>query len=255
MAEVTRYEVVDGVAHVVVARPGKRNALSREVLDRLAVHAAEAASDPRVGAVVVSGEGGQFSAGLDLADLAGLADAALSEEDVGAVQAVLTAYEELDVPTVAAIEGVCLGGGLQLALACHLRAVAPGARLAVLETRWGLVPDLGATWRLPRLVGTGRATELILSAREVGTEEALAIGLAEVALPATGAVEAAHALAARLAAGPTALRLVPRLVREAAAAPREAALAAEARAQLHALAAGDLAVAVAAVRDGGATRP
>jgi 2-(1,2-epoxy-1,2-dihydrophenyl)acetyl-CoA isomerase len=193
----TRYEVVDGVAHVVISRPAKRNALSRAVLDRLAAHAAAAADDPAVGAVVVSGEGGHLSAGLDL-----------------------------------------------------LRAVAPSARMAVLEPRWGLVPDLGATWRLPRLVGVGRATELILSGREVGAEEALAMGLAEIALPAEGAVEAAHALAARLAAGPTALRLVPRLVREAAAAPRESALAAEARAQLRALASGDLAVAVAAAADG-----
>jgi enoyl-CoA hydratase/carnithine racemase len=242
----TRYEVVEGVAHVVITRPGKRNALSRAVLDRLAMHAAEAGADPAVGAVVVSGEGGHLSAGLDLADLAGLATAALTEADVAAVQAVLTAFEELDVPTIAAVEGVCLGGGLQLALACHLRAVAPTARMAVLEPRWGLVPDLGATWRLPRLVGVGRATELILTGREVGADEALALGLAEIALPGEGAVEAAHALAARLAAGPTALRLVPRLVREAAAAPRDVALAAEARAQLRALAAGDLAAAVAA---------
>lgn len=246
MEQPTRYEVVDGVAHVVIARPDRRNALSRAVLDRLAAHAAEAGADPDVGAVVVSGEGGHLSAGLDLADLAGLATAQLTEDDVAAVQAVFTAFEELDVPTIAAVEGVCLGGGLQLALACHLRAVAPGARMAVLEPRWGLVPDLGATWRLPRLVGVGRATELMLSGREVGTEEALAIGLAEVPLPAEGAVAAAHALAARLAAGPTALRLIPRLVREAAGAPRESALAAEARAQLRALATGDLAAAVAA---------
>jgi enoyl-CoA hydratase len=246
----TRYEVVDGVAHVVISRPAKRNALSRAVLDRLAAHAAAAADDPAVGAVVVSGEGGHLSAGLDLLDLAGLATADLTEADVAAVQAVFTAFEELEVPTIAAVEGVCLGGGLQLVLACHLRAVAPSARMAVLEPRWGLVPDLGATWRLPRLVGVGRATELILSGREVGAEEALAMGLAEIALPAEGAVEAAHALAAWLAAGPTALRLVPRLVREAAAAPRESALAAEARAQLRALASGDLAVAVAAAADG-----
>lgn len=241
----TRYRVVDGVAHVVIARPSRRNALSRTVLDRLAGHVAEAASDPGVGALVLSGEGGHLSAGLDLADLAGLATAVPTEADIAALQAVFTAIEELDVPTIAVVEGVCLGGGLQLALACHLRGVAPGARMAVLEPRWGLVPDLGATWRLPRLVGVGRATELILSGREVGAEEALALGLAELPLPADGAVDAAHALAARLAAGPAALRLVPRLVREAAGAPREVALAAEARAQLRALAAGDLAAAVA----------
>ena len=262
MSEPTRYEVVEGVAHVVVARPAKRNALDRTVLARLAAHAAEVDDDPAVGAVVVSGEGGHLSAGLDLADLAGLATEPPTEADVAAVQAVFTAFEELDVPVLAAVEGVCLGGGLQLALACHLRGVAPGARMAVLEPRWGLVPDLGATWRLPRLVGAGRATELILSGREVGAEEALAIGLAEVPLPAEGPVQAAHGLAARLAAGPTALRLVPRLVREAVGAPRASALAAEARAQLRALASGDLAAAVAAAggaadgaSGGGPTRP
>ncbi len=242
---------MDGVAHVVIARPERRNALSREVLDRLADHAARIAADPAVGAVVVSGEGGHLSAGLDLTDLAGLATSPPTEEDIAAVQRVLTAYEELDVPTIAVVEGVCLGGGLQLALACHLRGVAAGARIAVLEPRWGLVPDLGATWRLPRLVGVGRATELILTGREVGAEEAIAIGLAEVVLPTEGAVEAAHALAARLAAGPTVLRLVPRLVREAAAASREVALAAEARAQLVALAGGGFAAALAAARPAG----
>lgn len=259
MEQPTRYRVVERVAHVTIDRPTKRNALSRAVLDRLAEHAAEAAEDPGVGALVLSGADGHLSAGLDLADLAGLATAEPTEEDVAAVQSVLTAYEELDVPTIAVVEGVCLGGGLQLALACHLRGVAPGARMAVLEPRWGLVPDLGATWRLPRLLGVGRATELILTGREVGAEEALRIGLAEVSLPAVGAVEAAHALAARLAAGPAALRLVPRLVREAAAAPREVALAAEARAQLRALASGDLAAAVIAAGRGGGegadTRP
>lgn len=250
MGDPTRYEVRDGVAHVVISRPERRNALDRAVIGRLAEHAADAAADPEVGALVLSGDGGHLSAGLDLADLAGLATASVSEADVAAFQAVFTAYEELDVPTIAVVEGVCLGGGLQLALACHLRGVAPGARMAVLEPRWGLVPDLGATWRLPRLVGVGRATELILTGREVGHDEALTLGLAELPLPADDPVGAAHVLAARLAAGPLALRLVPRLVREAVGTPREDALRAEARAQLRALAAGDLAAIVAAT-----TRP
>jgi len=249
-AAVTSLEVVDGVAHVVIERPDKRNAMSREVLRRLAVHAAEVAADEAVGAVVVSGRAGAFSAGLDLVDLFGLVESDLDEAGVAEVQAVFTAYEELDVPVIAAIEGVCLGAGVQFALACHLRAVAPSASLSVLEPRWGLVPDLGASWRLPRLVGVGRATELMLTGRRVEAVEALTIGLAEVALPEEAPMDAAHSLAARLAAGPEVLRHLPRLVREAAGAPREAALSAEAVLQLRMLAGGDVTEAVRAAVEG-----
>jgi enoyl-CoA hydratase/carnithine racemase len=251
---VTSLRIIDRVAHVVIERPEKRNAMSRAVLRGLADHAAEAAEDPTVGAVVVSGRGGTFSAGLDLADLFSLVDGRLDEADIAAVQAVYTAYEELDVPVIAAIEGACIGAGVQLALACHLRAIAPGASLSVLEPRWGLVPDLGATWRLPRLVGVGRATELVLTGRTVGTDEALALGLAEIPLPAASPLDAAHALAARLAAGPEVLRHLPRLVREASGAPREQALVAEAAMQLRMLAGGDVAEAVSAAVEGRAPR-
>ena len=250
----TSLEVVDGVAHVVIERPEKRNAMSREVLRRLADHAEEVAADGTVGAVVVSGRGGAFSAGLDLVDLFGLVGSDLDEVGVAQVQAVFTAYEELDVPVIAAIEGACLGAGVQLALACHLRAVAPSASLSVLEPRWGLVPDLGASWRLPRLVGVGRATELMLTGRRVEAGEALAIGLAEVALPEEAPQDAAHALGARLAAGPEVLRHLPRLVREAEGASREAALSAEAVLQLRMLAGGDVAEAVRAAVEGRAPR-
>ena len=243
-------EVEERVAHLVIERPAKRNALTLSALAELAGHVRAIAADPSIGAVVVAGRDGHFSAGLDLADLASLTTAGLDEAQVASVQAVFDALEDLEVPVVAAIEGVCLGGGLQLALACHLRAVAPGARLAVLETRWGLVPDLGATWRLPRLVGPARATELILTARELGAEEALACGLAEIALPAGDVRAAAHDLAARLAAGPEALRLVPRLVRDAVGSSRADAHTAAARAQVRLVAGTDPAEAFRAVAEG-----
>ncbi len=253
-AAVTSLEVVDGVAHVVIERPDKRNAMSRAVLQRLASHAEEIAQDGTIGAVVVSGRGGAFSAGLDLTDLFALVGGDLDEAGVAEVQEVFTGYEELDVPVIAAIEGVCLGAGVQLALACHLRAVAPSASLSVLEPRWGLVPDLGASWRLPRLVGVGRATELMLTGRRVEADEALTIGLAEIALPADSPLDAAHALGARFAAGPEVLRHLPRLVREAAGAPREVALSAEAVLQLRMLAGGDVREAVRAAAEGRAPR-
>jgi enoyl-CoA hydratase/carnithine racemase len=250
MGTVTSLEVVDRVAHVVIERPAKRNAMDRAVLRGLEEHAAGLADDRDVGAVVLSGRGGDFSAGLDLADLFTLTDGTLDAAGIAAVQAVMTAFEELDVPVIAAIEGVCLGAGVQLALACHLRAVAPGASLALLEPRWGLVPDLGATWRLPRLVGVGRATELLLTGRSVDTEEALRMGLAEVALPLDAPQDAAHALAARLAAGPEVLRHLPRLVRQASGATREDALAAEAQLQLRMLAGRDVHEAFRAALEG-----
>jgi enoyl-CoA hydratase/carnithine racemase len=250
----TSLEIVEGVAHVVIERPAKRNAMDRAVLRRLAEHAAAIAEDRAVGAVVVAGRDGTFSAGLDLADLFALTDGTLDAAAIAEVQAVLAAFEELDAPVIAAIEGVCLGAGVQLALACHLRAVAPDASLAVLEPRWGLVPDLGATWRLPRLVGVGRATELMLSGRRVDADEALRIGLAEVALPQDAAQDAAHELAARLAAGPGVIRRLPRLVREAAGLSRDDAHAAEARVQLEMLAGGDVAEAFRAAAEGRAPR-
>jgi enoyl-CoA hydratase len=247
---VTSLEIVDQVAHVVIERPEKRNAMDRAVLHGLAAHAAELADRRDVGAVVVSGRGDVFSAGLDLADLFTLTDGTLDASAIAEVQAVMTAFEELDVPVIAAIEGACLGAGVQLALACHLRAVAPSASLAVLEPRWGLVPDLGATWRLPRLVGVGRATELSLTGRAVGAEEALRIGLAEVALPLDAPQDAAHAFAVRLASGPEVLRHLPRLVRQASGASRTAALDAEAQLQLRMLAGGDVREAFRAAAEG-----
>lgn len=245
--------VEERVVHVVIERPDKRNAMTRSMLDLLAGHCRSITglvASGAVGAVVVAGRGGHFSAGLDLEDLAGLTRAPLSLEDVARAQAVFTAFEELDVPVLAAIDGVCLGAGLQLAIACHVRGVTERASLAVMEPRWGLVPDLGASWRLPRLVGLGRATELMLSARRVDAAEAVMTGLAEVGLPGDDALVAGHEIAARWADGPQVIGHLPRLVREAMGASRAAALRAEGDLQLRMLAGGDVGEAVSAAVEG-----
>lgn len=243
---VVGFEVVESVAHVTLDRPEKRNAMSLEVFDQLTEHARRIAGSPEIGAVLVRGRDGVFSSGIDLAlfadQLGQDADPAL----ISRLQSSFTAYEELDVPTVAAVEGYCFGGGLQLAIACHIRAVSPSARFAVMEPRWGLIPDLGGSWRLPRLVGLGRATELTLTGRRLDAEEARSIGLAEIDLPSQGATEAAHDLAARLAAGSGAVRRVPRLFRENLERDRTAALAAEAAVQQRCLAGPDFTEAVSA---------
>lgn len=249
MGEVVSYEVVDGVAHVTIERPEVRNAMSVEVFDQLGERAARAADDERVGAVLVSGRDGCFSSGIDVGVFGDPGDDA-QPASIARLQASVTAYEELDKPTLAAIEGYCFGAGIQLAAACHLRAVAADAQLAVMEARWGLVPDLGGTWRLPRLVGLGRATELTLTARRVDAAEALAMGLAEVALDEEDPRGHAHALAARLAAGPGSLRRAPRLLRDNLGRDRQEALAAEAETQHRCLTGPDFAEAVSAGLEG-----
>lgn len=247
---VVGFEVVDAVAHVTLDRPDKRNAMNLEVFDQLAEHAHRVAGSPEIGAVLVRGRDGVFSSGLDVSLFGEQIDQDADPALIARLQASFTAYEDLDVPTVAAVEGFCFGGGLQLAIACHLRAVAPSARFAVMEPRWGLIPDLGGSWRLPRLVGLGQATELTLTARRIDAEEARAIGLAEIDLPSQGATEAAHELVARLAAGPGAVRRVPRLLRENLERDRTAALAAEAATQQACLAGPDFTEAVTAHLEG-----
>lgn len=250
MSDVVSYQVVDRVAHVTIERPDKRNAMSLEVFDQLTERAAQAAADPDIGAVLVSGRGGTFSSGIDVSVFGQQVGDGADPAFIARLQAAFTAYEELDVPTIAAIEGYCFGGGIQLAIACHLRMVAPSAELSVMEARWAIIPDLGGTYRLPRLVGLGRATELTLTARRVAAEEALAIGLAEAALPAEDPLRAAHDHAARLAAGPGALRRAPRLLRENLGRDRTAALEAEAAVQQACLAGPDFREAVTAHLEG-----
>lgn len=251
MAEdVITYEVVDGVAVITIARPEKKNAMSLEVFDRLGEAAERASEDGDVGAVVVTGRGGTFSSGIDVSVFGGQADEGISLDFIARLQSSFTAFEDCAKPTVAAISGYCFGAGIQLAVACHLRAVAPDAQLSVLEARWGLIPDLGGTYRLPRLVGLGRATELVLTTRRVGAAEALRIGLAEIELGADDPLGEAVAFAAALASGPGAVRRAPHLLRSNLGRSRDDALRQEAETQRDCIEGPDFAEAVTARMEG-----
>lgn len=183
--------VGDGVADVRLNRPDKLNALDGPMLEALATVGDDLRADRSVRAVVLSGEGRAFCAGLDRALLLASAGGAPGERGLAdrleprlpgritnLLQEVAWVWHDLPVPTVAAVHGAAVGGGLQIALAADLRVVAPDARLAVLEIRWGIVPDMGGTHFLPRLVGVDRAKELTWTGREVGGAEAARIGLA-----------------------------------------------------------------------------
>lgn len=176
-----------GVADVRLNRPDKLNALDGAMFDALVEVGESLEADRTVRAVVLSGEGRGFCAGLDVSAFAGGAGGAGGSGLLGGrrggrianrAQQAAWVWQELEVPVIAAVHGVALGGGLQIALGADLRFVAPDARLSVLEIRWGLIPDMTGTWTLPRLVGPDVAKELTWTGRMVGGEEAVRLGLA-----------------------------------------------------------------------------
>ena len=195
------------LAIVTLERPEVMNALSFDTLGRLAGLAAELGRDPGTRAVIVTGAGGKaFCAGADLKERAGF-----TQEQtlafVSRIGDVFSAVARLPQPTIAAIDGVAYGGGLELALACDLRVAGRGSRMGLTETALAIIPGAGGTQRLPAVVGVGRAKELIFTARRLDAEQALAIGLVDRLAEPGGALDAARALAAEIAAnGPLAVR-------------------------------------------------
>ena len=201
-------QVEDGVGLLTVNRPRKLNALNGATVDALDACFRDMASDDAVRAVIVTGAGDRsFVAGADIDEVAGFN--ALEGRAWGIRgQKMLRRIETLEKPVVAAINGYALGGGLELAMACHLRLASSRARLGQPELKLGIVPGFGGTQRLPRLVGKGRALEMLLTGDPVGAEEARAMGLVNrVAEPENLLLEA-KALAERiLRNGPVAVAL------------------------------------------------
>ncbi|MGB3739783.1 MAG: crotonase/enoyl-CoA hydratase family protein [Pontixanthobacter sp.] len=206
----------DGVAQVRLTRPDKMNALDPEMFARI-TQAGEALHTMKgLRAVVLSGEGRSFCAGLDTASLGNpSADrpATLAERthgDSNWVQQVATQWRKLPVPVVCAIHGVCFGGGIQIASGADIRVAAPDARMAIMELKWGLVPDMGgySLWR--GLVRDDMLRELIYTNREFTGEDALAYGLATFvdSDPHARATQIAATIAAR---NPHAIRAAKRL--------------------------------------------
>ncbi|MGH9016179.1 MAG: enoyl-CoA hydratase/isomerase family protein [Acidimicrobiales bacterium] len=185
-----------GVALVRLERP-KKNALSTALLAQLGA-AVQALADEDVGAVVLWGGDKLFAAGADVSEFTAPGAATLVAHSFHVATGAIAA---LEAPTIAAITGYALGGGLELALACDLRVVADDARLGQPEILLGIIPGGGATQRLPRLVGTARAKDMILTGRQVRAEEALRMGLADRVVPAAQVLDEALRLGAELAAG------------------------------------------------------
>ncbi|HEV2755435.1 MAG TPA: enoyl-CoA hydratase-related protein [Actinomycetota bacterium] len=202
MGEFVNLEVAaSGVATLRLDRP-KMNALNQQVAQEIDEAVDAASRDDDVRALVVWGGERIFAAGADIKEMADL-DAVAMYRYIGRFQQVFTRLEQLPVVTIAAVNGYALGGGCELALACDLRVCAEDARLGQPEIQLGVIPGAGGTQRLPRLVGTGRAKELIYTGRFVEAAEALSIGLVNEVVPPGEVYASAVARAERFASGPT----------------------------------------------------
>lgn len=214
---------------LVLDRQEALNAFSPEQIDDLVTALADAAADPGVRAVVLTGAGRAFSAGADISRMAGM-DVDGAREFAAQGHGMCNAIEDLPVPVIAAINGFALGGGCEVALACDIRLASDAAKMSQPEVALGIPPGWGGSQRLPRICGEGFAKRMILTGAMIGPDEALAAGLVSAVHPADDLLDAAVAMGEEIAQkSPSAVALSKRLI-HAALGPREDLLAAEAEA-------------------------
>lgn len=249
---------VDGpIAHMVLSNPKRRNALHWDLWVQLAERAQEIAANSQIRVVVVSGADGHFCAGMDLSldnpALQRLAPALMAkDQDVARkliqdLKSFIQAISDLPIPTIAAIEGACVGGGMEVALGCDLRVAATNAQFALNEARAGMVPDLGGTARLTRIAGTGRAADLILTGRRIPGSEAQNWGIVQRVCEPGQAVQCAMDLAQEiLGSAPVAVKTALKTIRSIPDLNEEDALNADTEAGVIALTSGEPGVGIQA---------
>ena len=239
MTTKVQVEIRAPVATITLNKPERLNALDFEMWEdlRAAAEAVDRAADVRV--AVLTGAGGAFCAGLDVKAGSTLGSLGVDEAPARALplvrrhlahlQACFSRLESCRVPVIAAIQRVCVGGGMELALCCDIRLAAEGTVFSIPEAQIGIVPDMGGTQRLPRTVGIGKAKELIYSARRIDATEALRIGLVNAVYPAADLPARATELAAEIAANaPLAVQAAKQAIDGTYWRDREAWLALEA---------------------------
>jgi 2-(1,2-epoxy-1,2-dihydrophenyl)acetyl-CoA isomerase len=247
----------DHVARITLDRPEAKNALTVEMRDDLVDAIRTCRADPDVRALLITGTGDAFCAGMDLgastvarAGSEGFDTRSTAEALRVGVQTMIRELWELDKPTVAAVNGVAVGPGAHLALACDFVLVHPKTRFLWTFARWGLVVDAGGAYLLPRLVGLPRAKAMILLGEGATGEEAVGLGLAYRCVDQDRLLDEAHDVAARLGSGPTrSLGLSKRLLNAAFETDLPRALELEAAAQSLATTSADLAEGMAAFRE------
>ncbi len=221
MAEELLYEVRDHIGIITFNRPDRMNTITVPMLNQLSVLLLEADADENVRAIVLTGAGRAWCAGLDIA-------AAVSGEGIGGDSmsrptgefnlrdAPPVVLHKIDTPTIAALNGGAAGYGLDLALGCDIRIASQKAKLSAAYTARGLVPESGGTWLLPRILGWSKAAELLFTARTLTADEALELGLVSQVTGADETLEVALAMASEIANNaPLAIRASKRMMRHA----------------------------------------
>lgn len=185
-------EKQDGIGKIILNRPEKKNAINTEMFGEIGEAAKIVSDDSEVKVVIVTGAGTVFSAGIDFTAMGALGSVSslgfrgmLRKFQVG-----WSLLENIEKPVIAAINGAAIGGGLEIALCCDIRIAADDARMGIPEVCLGIVPDLGGSQRLPRIVGLGRAKELIFTGKIIDAKEAERIGLVNKVVPAEKLMEA-----------------------------------------------------------------
>lgn len=216
------------VARITLHNP-PANVLKLSLLKELEQVLNEVEEDEQVRVVIVTGTGRFFCAGADINELAQFHTEESGSEFALRGQSLFSRLERSEKPVLAAINGTCVGGGLELALACHIRVAAAGALLGLPEIKLGLIPGFGGTQRLPRVVGASKAAEMILTGESLSAEEALRIGLVSRVVPPHEVVAQAEAIAAMITArGTTAVHAALQAIREGPDIPLVEGLAREA---------------------------
>ena len=199
MTNFVNVTVEDGIAIVTLMRSEAANALSIQMLHEINEELEKIQYDRSIRVVIVTGDGEKaFCAGADLKERKGMSEEQV-RQTVALIGLTVNHFELLAQPVIAAINGVAFGGGLELALACDIRIASSNAKVGLTETALGIIPGAGGTQRLPRLIGVGKAKELIFTARRITADEALAYGIVEKVVPAKDLLEEAKALAAEMA--------------------------------------------------------
>lgn len=223
------YSVEDAVATVVINNP-PANALSTPVMNEIEETFSELASNAGVKVVVFTGSGTFFITGADIREIASIESASKGQALTAKGQGIFNKIEDMKKPVVAAINGMCLGGGLELAMACHMRVASERARFGQPEINLGIIPGFGGTQRLARLTGKSKAMELILTGDMITSQEAKAIGLVNKVVPDSEVLKQAQGLAKKIASkGQVAVRLALEAIQKGLQMPLADGLALESR--------------------------
>jgi enoyl-CoA hydratase/carnithine racemase len=221
------HSVERGVATIRLNRPERKNAFTLEMIDEWAAHLVAARTDERVNVVVLTGTGDAFCSGADLGRMESAEQTPLERKQqlTDRIHRIALALEDLDKPVIAAVNGVAVGAGMDMALMCDMRFAARSARLSEGYIRVGLVPGDGGCYYLPRLVGTAKALELLLSGDFIDGEEAARLGVVNRVYDDDRLLDETYAFAERLAAGPPiATRMIKRAVYQSAQSDLRTAL-------------------------------